>query len=698
MTIRSSATVSRVLAALAATALAIGALLTYAEHTVFRSDAFADRVAASLRTAPVRDATARQLANAAVGIHPDLVSLRPIVDLAARAVVETPQFRSLVRRAALDVHRSAFEADRDTASLRVRDAGILLAGAVRRLRPDAADRVPTGVVTQVARIKGGINGVMLGVAERADGARTAKWIAFAAALVLTIAAIVLSDSRRASVLRLGIALAFVGSVIALASALGKSIVAGTVGPPYRDAVRAAAGVWLDPLVSWGLAGCGIGLVVALAAAAMLRPIPVAATLGRVRSAVLAPPRNQLERLLRVAVALALGGAMVAWPRTVLTIAIVALGVALVAAAVAEVVTVAAEPAPAAAATAHWSAPRVVRVGAVALVLAAGVAVVAGLTAGDGPAAAQVGRCNGAASLCDRRVNEVAFLTTHNAMAAADEPGWFFAAQDTGIPQQLEDGVRGFMLDLHYGISTPRGIATDLSAETQNHAKSIAQVGAKFVAAAERVRNRIGRDPAGERQVFLCHAFCEVGATKAVVALSAMHRFLVRHPEEVVVLSIEDDISAANTAAAIRSSGLVDEVYLGDAKRPWPTLRELIERDERVIVVTENHAGEETWIHRQPAVVQETPYQFKTIEALAAPESCKPNRGGTAGSLLLVNHWIDTAPAPRVTIARRVNAHDFLMRRLPECRESRGMMPNLVAVDFYRQGDAAKVVDELNDAR
>jgi hypothetical protein len=97
-------------------------------------------------------------------------------------------------------------------------------------------------------------------------------------------------------------------------------------------------------------------------------------------------------------------------------------------------------------------------------------------------------------------------------------------------------------------------------------------------------------------------------------------------------------------------------------------------------------------------VQETPYQFKTIEALAAPESCNPNRGGTAGSLLLVNHWIDTAPAPRVTIARRVNAHDFLTRRLSLCRKSRGIMPNLVAVDFYRQGDAAKVVDELNDVR
>jgi hypothetical protein len=686
------------LAVLAAVSLASGAVLAYAEHTVFRSDAFADRAAASLQTAPVRDAVARQLANAAVGIHPDLVALRPIVELAARAAVGTPQFSSLVRRAVLNSHRSAFGADRDTASVEVRDAGILLAGAVRRLRPDAADRVPTRFVTRVARIKGGVNGFMLSLAERADDVRIAKWLAFLAALVLAAGAVVVTDSRRASVLRLGVAVALLGGLVALAAALGADIAAESVGASFRDAVRAAAGVWLDPLVAWGLAGCGIGLVVALAAAAVLRPIPVAATLRRARSAVAAPPRNRLERVLRAAVALAVGGAMVAWPRAVLTVAVVALGVALLGAAVAEVVTLAAGPEPTATAPARWSAARVVRVGAVALALAAGVAAVAAFTVGDDPGAAKVGRCNGSALLCERRVNEVAFLTTHNAMAAAGEPGWFFAAQDAGIPQQLDDGVRAFMLDLHYGIHTPRGVATDLSAETQNHAKSIAQVGKRFVATAERLRKRIGPDPDGDRQVFLCHAFCEVGATKAVDALTAIHRFLVRHPEEVFVLSLEDDTSAADTAAAIRSSGLVDEVYLGDAKPPWPTLRELVERDERVIVLTENHAGEQPWIHRQPEVAQETPYQFRTIEALAAPASCEPNRGGTAGSLLLVNHWIDTAPAPRVTIARRVNAHDFLMRRLSECRERRGITPNLVAVDFYRQGDAAKVVDELNHVR
>jgi hypothetical protein len=284
------------------------------------------------------------------------------------------------------------------------------------------------------------------------------------------------------------------------------------------------------------------------------------------------------------------------------------------------------------------------------------------------------------------------------MAAPDEPGWLFATQDAGIPKQLDEGVRALMIDTQYGISTPRGVATRVTGENSSRAKLVAEVGESFVATAERIGRRIGRNPEGEQEIFLCHTLCEVGATRAIEALRSVHRFLVRHPEEVVVLSIQDETSAADTAEVIRASGLVDEVYLGYAQRPWPTLRELIDRDERVIVLAENRAGGAPWIHHQPGVVQETPFLFRSVEALEAPTNCDPNRGGTAGSLLLINHWVDTPPAPRVTIARRVNAHDFLEPRVARCREQRGMLPNLVAVDFYREGDAARVVDELNRVR
>lgn len=216
--------------------------------------------------------------------------------------------------------------------------------------------------------------------------------------------------------------------------------------------------------------------------------------------------------------------------------------------------------------------------------------------------------------------------------------------------------------------------------------------------AERLRERIGGHGDAPREVFLCHAFCEVGATKAVDALAGVHRFLVTHPEEVLVLSIEDDTEAADTAAIIERSGLVEEVFRGPARHPWPTLRELIDRNERVVVLTETREGAVPWIHRQPAVVQETPYRFLSAAELAAPASCAPNRGDTEGSLLLVNHWVDTTPAPRRTIARVVNARGFLDARLSQCRRERGLLSSILAVDFYREGDVFDVVAAANRAR
>jgi hypothetical protein len=122
---------------------------------------------------------------------------------------------------------------------------------------------------------------------------------------------------------------------------------------------------------------------------------------------------------------------------------------------------------------------------------------------------------------------------------------------------------------------------------------------------------------------------------------------------------------------------------------------MIDRDERVLVLIENEPGTEPWMHKQSAVAQETPYRFNTAAELAAPTTCEPNRGGTAGSLLLVNHWVDTSPAPRKTIAREVNAPGFLGPRLERCRSERHLLPNIVAVDFYRQGHVFDTVKRLN---
>ena len=76
-------------------------------------------------------------------------------------------------------------------------------------------------------------------------------------------------------------------------------------------------------------------------------------------------------------------------------------------------------------------------------------------------------------------------------------------------------------------------------------------------------------------------------------------------------------------------------------------------------------------------------------------TCRPNRGPAGAPLFLVNHWITTDPVPLPSNAAKVNAYDPLLARMRECRRVRRHFPNLVAVDFYREGDLFQVVDTLN---
>ena len=67
-------------------------------------------------------------------------------------------------------------------------------------------------------------------------------------------------------------------------------------------------------------------------------------------------------------------------------------------------------------------------------------------------------CNGYPELCGKRIDQVTFPATHNSMSAAAEPGWFLPNQRYGIIRQLDDGIRGLLIDTHYGIARIRPAA------------------------------------------------------------------------------------------------------------------------------------------------------------------------------------------------------------------------------------------------
>jgi hypothetical protein len=278
------------------------------------------------------------------------------------------------------------------------------------------------------------------------------------------------------------------------------------------------------------------------------------------------------------------------------------------------------------------------------------------------------------------------------MSAAREPGWYFASHDGGIPVQIQTGIRGFLIDTHYGFEGRNGVATDLS-NPQQRAQIESALDPAMIDAANRLTSRrSGVQPGTKREVYLCHGFCELGATRLDTALGQVHDFLKENPHEVIILFFEDYVSPEDTEAAFVRSRLIDYVYTHTPDAPWPTLEEMIQRDQRVLVLSENVGDKPApaWYHDGFSLAQETPFTFKQV----ADFNCLPNRGHPENPLFQINHWIEKMP-PIPGDSAIVNTFDLLLARGQKCWDERGRMPNIVAVNFYEIGDLLRVVDKLN---
>lgn len=152
-------------------------------------------------------------------------------------------------------------------------------------------------------------------------------------------------------------------------------------------------------------------------------------------------------------------------------------------------------------------------------------------------------CNGHPDLCKRTLPEVVFPTTHNSFSAADQENWLFAQHESGIAAQLRGGVRGFLIDTHWGRRTADGsVITDLSQDNKTHQQYVEEFGQEVVEAALRVRDSLkqGAQTAGPPEIYLCHGFCEVGARRLEDDLVAMRDFLVANPNQVLVVIVQNE--------------------------------------------------------------------------------------------------------------------------------------------------------------
>lgn len=287
-------------------------------------------------------------------------------------------------------------------------------------------------------------------------------------------------------------------------------------------------------------------------------------------------------------------------------------------------------------------------------------------------------CNGHVKLCDRRLNEVALATTHNSMSIS-QYGWVWPSHDGTLTNQLDAGVRGLLIDTHYW-DDEAFIESYLDALPDN-----------VRPAAEKALDILDL-PAQEGQ-FLCHNLCGFGVTQLAEGLAEIRVFLEENPREVVVIIIQDAITPEDTETAFEESGLISTVYTHEEGQPWPTLGEMIDMNQRVVVMAEEQGPPPDWYLNVWDYTKETPYSFHHPDEL----SCEPNRGNEEGEFFLLNHWIERASPSRVDSAQ-MNEYQFLLNRAQECAEERGQIPNFVAVNFYLNGDLFDVDDDLNGVR
>ena len=696
---------SRVLVVLGGVLLLLAAVAVVLYRTFLDTASFAAGVDEIRRTEVVSDALGAELAAQIVAADPDLVAVRPLVEQVSGALAASEVLSPLVRRAAAQAQQAATQEDSSAIALRLADAGAVAASALRALLPDVASQIPPDLSVTLAEVGG--QEVFAGTLRVSRYLSAAAWALPVLALGALAMAVWIAPNQRRGLVRVGLAVLVAGGALGVLT-LAAGIAVGVLDEATLTGALAdgawqvwSRGFWVATTIL-----LVAGALVWAAAAAVLPDVDVEHMASAAWRRVSTRPSTVEGMALRGVLIAIVGAGLVLQPVRLLTWGAVLVGLAVLVYGVSEVTDAAVraragEPRPESAPagdtdtlTTGWSLG----------LLVAGVAVVLGglaiwvvqtvrtdpvqataVTLGDGAV------CNGHAELCERGYAEVAYVTTHNAMSAADAPGWFLAEQPHGITAQLDGGARGLMIDVWKARPAGEYVSSLAVNLTEGRAELEEAYGPEVVASAERIVDGLVGRPTGPAALYMCHGLCEIGATPLAPTLTGLRSWLDAHPNEVVTVIVENHVPAAEIGAAVLDAGLEPYLHTPD-EDDWPTLGEMTTGGRRLVVLTEEGSGGPSypWLRNAFSLVQDTPYTFSTPQDF----SCQLNRGPADAPLFLVNHWL-SGFGNLVSAAEQVNVSEVLGARVQQCREERGLLPTFVGVNYYSIGDVAEVVDDLN---
>jgi hypothetical protein len=693
----------RLVALLGVVLMSLGASGWWLSTRVLDSNGFADVVAKASQRREVRDYIADEATLRLARTSNFVSAARPVVTEAVSAAINTEPVQAAVYDFAQRVHQQIFRA---TSARRVNvdssEAATTVRTALQAINPRLAKKLPPNLISATTSIS---QSATVDTVFRAS-----KWVnALYVPLFLVGVGILVLIAFRArdhvhAIRVIGITMALAG---ALALGLGVaspaiSTAAETNVPGRGDAVAAFIDVLVGRVVGAGQAFLVIGLLLALAPGhdgGDLRD-----RVDRVRVWFAAKRLRPGWRLaggvgLMILALLALTDAAGLFRALLVVAALLVLYVGIVVSLRATGLLV----------TDHTiqrlHARQVVGVFAALVVVTIGTAsVAAGIVARntDELRANPTNQgCNGYIELCTQSLDAIVWPGSHNAMSSSAYD--FFGAEHTiTVGEQLNAGTRLLMLDAYYGYDDDGLVRTNLAGGVDKK-ELREESGGDAVGELDRLGALTGAaDISGKKQdVYFCHNYCELGAVKASDLLGEVHDFLARNLTDVVILDFEDYIKPRDLKKALVDADLFDRVYVPESTTSWPSMYDMIvpknpdayERKRRLIVMSEKNPDVYPWLLGTYTVSEETPFDFRDTKSF----NCKPARGKTGKSFFIVNHWVRPQGAPDPVEAGDVNSQKTLTRRVQQCIEQRGKLPNVIAVDFAGVGDLYQTVNRLNAA-
>lgn len=674
--------------------LAVAAITFVAARNLFNAQVFGSRAARSLSDSGVSAYAADQIATAIIRSRPDLITVRPLIVATAAGIVPTDAFRALVQRAAKEAHQAAFSEASQRIVLSIPDFEVLVREALGQASPEIAAKIPKRLNSALTSL-GNSRGTQY-LVDLSRMGRRLQWIwkvLFPAGLLLLAAAVWVAPHRRRALVQIGGGFVITGLIVTAIVPAAVLAAGAMQNGLERGAARGLLRAFFGDIREWGLFYTGLGLLCWAGAASLLERLDPVREVARYSRHLVTPPISPGNRLLWSAGLLAGGTLIVVFPFAALEAVIMLAGVFTAYLGIRELFRLFLErlaPHPFEEASAGGRSGTYAAISIGVLVILLGGAWAVWRNPAVKPLEPSDMACNGSAQLCDKRLDEVVFAGSHNSMSNQEIPGWMFPHHEANIPHQLRDGIRALLFDVHYGF--PGGARVKTDTETEPMMDKVKEaVGEEGFQAALRIRNRLVGVDEKKRGIYLCHGLCELGAYELEPTLREIRDFLVTHPDEVLLIIVEDYVNPQELAAAFEQARLGELIYKGDPTPHWPTLRELINAGQRLVLFIESGKPGVPWLRPAFQNFRETPYSFHKVEDF----SCRANRGGDGGSLFLMNNWVETTPTPKPSNAAIVNGYSFLLARARKCEKERQHIPNIIAVDFYRTGDLLRVVDELN---